>query len=144
MNHTPVPLLFEASRPGRRCTRYTGADRAKATAGLPAGELRDTPPALPEMAEQDLLRHFTILSQKNYAISTQFYPLGSCTMKYNPQVNEAIAAQPAWAHLHPLQEAGEIQGALKLMHQLQADLAAKKIELHSPSATIWSLTANLT
>ena len=138
-------MLFEASRPGRRCTRYTGADRAKATAGLPAGELRDTPPALPEMAEQDLLRHFTILSQKNYAISTQFYPLGSCTMKYNPQVNEAIAAQPAWAHLHPLQEAGEIQGALKLMHQLQADLAEATglpgVTLHPAAGAHGELTA---
>ena len=145
MNHTHVPLLFEASRPGRRCTQYQGADRAKATAGLPAGELRDAPPALPEMAEQDLLRHFTILSQKNYAISTQFYPLGSCTMKYNPQVNEAIAMQPAWAHLHPLQDAGEVQGALKLMHQLQADLAEATglpaVTLHPAAGAQGELTA---
>ncbi|MCH2101908.1 MAG: aminomethyl-transferring glycine dehydrogenase subunit GcvPB [Planctomycetes bacterium] len=145
MNHTPVPLLFEASRPGRRCTRYQGANRTKAAAGLPAGELRDAPPALPEIAEQDLLRHFTILSQKNYAISTQFYPLGSCTMKYNPQVNEAIASQPAWAHLHPLQESGEVQGALKLMHQLQADLAEATglpaVTLHPAAGAQGELTA---
>ena len=65
MNLTPVPLLFEDSRPGRRCTQFAGADRDAAIAGLPASELRDKPPALPEMAEQDLLRHFTRLSQKN-------------------------------------------------------------------------------
>lgn len=145
MNHTPVPLLFEDSRPGRRCTQFAGADRAKAIAGLPASELRETPPALPEMAEQDLLRHFTRLSQKNFAISTQFYPLGSCTMKYNPQVNEAIAMQPGWAHLHPLQDAGEVQGALKVMHQLQADLAESTglpaVTLHPAAGAQGELTA---
>ena len=123
MNLTPVPLLFEDSRPGRRCMRTAGADRAAATAGLPAGELREAPPALPETGELDLLRHFTRLSQKNYAISTNFYPLGSCTMKYNPVVNEAIAAQPNWSGLHPWQEDEDVQGALELMHGLAADLA---------------------
>lgn len=145
MNLVPVPLLFEDSRPGRRCVQYRGADRAAATAGLPQSELREQPPALPEIAEQDLLRHFTRLSQKNYAISTQFYPLGSCTMKYNPQVNEAIAAQPAWAHLHPHQDAGEIQGALKVMHQLQADLGEATglpaVTLHPAAGAQGELTA---
>jgi glycine dehydrogenase subunit 2 len=145
MNLTPVPLLFEDSRPGRRCTQYAGADRAAAIVGLPKSELRETPPALPEMAEQDLLRHFTRLSQKNFAISTQFYPLGSCTMKYNPQVNEAIAMQAGWAHLHPLQDAGEVQGALKVMHQLQADLAEctglPAVTLHPAAGAHGELTA---
>lgn len=147
MNPKPSPLLFEQSRPGRRCVQYSGADRAAATAGLPAGELREAPPALPEIAEGDLIRHFTRISQRNYAISTQFYPLGSCTMKYNPQVNEAIAAQPGWAGLHPLQDAGEVQGALKLMHQLQADLAEATglpgVTLHPAAGAHGELTALL-
>ena len=91
---SPVPLLFEDSRPGRRNWQTPGADRAVATADLPAHMLREKAPALPELGELDLIRHFTRLSQKNYAISTNFYPLGSCTMKYNPVVNERIAADP--------------------------------------------------
>ncbi len=147
MNQTPVSLLFEDSRPGRRCTRTTGADRARASAGLPSGELRAAPPALPEIGELDLVRHFTRLSQRNYAISTHFYPLGSCTMKYNPQVNEAIAAAPGWSGLHPLQPEGEVQGALGLMHQLQADLAEATglpaVTLHPAAGAHGELTALL-
>lgn len=122
MNLDLVPLLFEDSRPGRRCVRHANADKTQASHGLPARELRETPPALPEMGELDLIRHFTRLSQKNFAISTQFYPLGSCTMKYNPVVHEKIAADAAWMGLHPMQPADELQGALGLMHQLQEDL----------------------
>ena len=85
-----VPLLFETSRKGRRNYQTPGADHAVATANLPKEFVRDTPPALPEIGELDLVRHFTRLSQKNYAISTNFYPLGSCTMKYNPVVHEKI------------------------------------------------------
>jgi glycine cleavage system P protein (glycine dehydrogenase) subunit 2 len=145
MNLTPVALLFEDSRPDRRCMRTAGADRDKAIAGLPARELREQPPALPEIGELDLVRHFTRLSQKNYAISTQFYPLGSCTMKYNPQVNEAIAADPAWAGLHPLQDDGEVQGALALMFGLQSDLAEATglpaVTLHPAAGAHGELTA---
>lgn len=124
MNLTPEPLLFEASRPGRRCTVTAGAARAQAAAGLPAGELRAKPPALPEIGELDLVRHFTRLSQKNYAITTNFYPLGSCTMKYNPIVHEKLAALESFAGLHPWQDDGEVQGALGIMYELQQILAA--------------------
>ena len=122
MNTTPVPLLHEDSRPGRRCVRTPGADLEKATHGLPMAERRDAPPAWPETGELDLVRHFTRLSQKNFAISTNFYPLGSCTMKYNPVVHEAIAARPEWTGLHPLQDESTAQGALQLMHDLAHDL----------------------
>ncbi len=157
MNLNEVPLLFESSRPGRRCVRHNGADRTIATAGglgtdakasvapLPTRELRDAPPALPEMGELDLVRHFTQLSQKNYAITTQFYPLGSCTMKYNPLVNDAIASNAAWAGLHPLQDEGEVQGALSLMHRLQTDLATATglpgVTLHPAAGAHGELTA---
>jgi len=141
----PVNLLFEDSRPGRRCFRTPGADRAAATAGLPATALREQPPALPETGELDLLRHFTRLSQKNYGISTTFYPLGSCTMKYNPVVHEAIAAREEWSGLHPLQEESTVQGALALMHDLASDLGEltglPAVTLHPAAGAHGELTA---
>lgn len=141
----PVNLLFEDSRPGRRCFRTTGADRAAATAGLPASALRDTPPALPELGELDLLRHFTRLSQKNFGISVNFYPLGSCTMKYNPVVHEAIAAREEWSGLHPLQDEDTAQGALALMHDLARDLGEltglPAVTLHPAAGAHGELTA---
>ncbi|MDA0668191.1 MAG: aminomethyl-transferring glycine dehydrogenase subunit GcvPB [Planctomycetota bacterium] len=145
MRLTPVNLLFEDSRPGRRTVRTPGADRSLATAGLPREELREKPVAWPEMGELDLVRHFTRLSQRNYAISTNFYPLGSCTMKYNPLVNEAIAGQGAWSGLHPLQDDSSVQGALKVMHDLAADLGEATglpgVTLHPAAGAHGELTA---
>lgn len=145
MRLTPVNLLFEDSRPGRRTMRTPGADRKAAIAGLPSEELRETPPALPELGELDLVRHFTRLSQRNYAITTNFYPLGSCTMKYNPVVNEAIAAQPQWTGLHPWQDDSSVQGALKVMHDLAADLGEATglpgVTLHPAAGAHGELTA---
>jgi len=145
VNLAPVPLLFEDSRPGRRCMRTAGADRARAIEGRPAEELRQAPPALPELGELDLMRHFTRLSQKNFAITTNFYPLGSCTMKYNPVVHEAAARNPGWGGLHPFQDDGEVQGALGLMHGLQEDLAActglPEVTLHPAAGAQGELTA---
>ncbi len=141
----PVELLFEESRPGRRNWRTPGADRATATADLPAYMVREKAPALPELGELDLIRHFTRLSQKNYAISTNFYPLGSCTMKYNPVVNERIAADPQWYHLHPYQDDDTVQGALELMHDLAADLGEATglpgVTLHPAAGAHGELTA---
>jgi glycine dehydrogenase subunit 2 len=141
----PVELLFEESRPGRRNWRTPGADRAAATADLPAHMVREKAPALPELGELDLIRHFTRLSQKNYAISTNFYPLGSCTMKYNPVVNERIAADPQWYHLHPYQDDDTVQGALELMHDLAADLGEATglpgVTLHPAAGAHGELTA---
>lgn len=145
MRLTPVNLLFEDSRPGRRTVRTPGADPAVATAGLPSEELREKPVAWPEMGELDLVRHFTRLSQRNYAITTNFYPLGSCTMKYNPLVNEAIAGQGAWSGLHPLQDDSSVQGALKVMHDLAADLGEATglpgVTLHPAAGAHGELTA---
>ncbi len=141
----PIPLLQEESRPGRRCVRYGGADRERAMAGLPKAERRTAPPRLPEIGELDLVRHFTRLSQLNFGISTHFYPLGSCTMKYNPVVQESIAAERGWTGLHPFQDAGELQGALALMHGLERDLATctglPEVSLHPAAGAHGELTA---
>jgi glycine dehydrogenase subunit 2 len=114
-------LIYEKSQPGRRASRVPQYD-------LPAGDVpaelrRSEPPRLPELAEPELLRHFTELSTRNFGIDTGFYPLGSCTMKYNPRVNERLAALPGFRDLHPLQEEEAAQGALELMWRLQEILA---------------------
>src|SRR5262249_51604490 len=90
---------------------------------VPEALRRAEPPRLPELAEPELLRHFTELSTRNFGIDTGFYPLGSCTMKYNPRVNERVVALPGFRDLHPLQEEDGAQGALELMWRLQEILA---------------------
>jgi glycine dehydrogenase subunit 2 len=92
-------------------------------AALPEDMLRDELP-LPELSELDVVRHFVKLSQLNYAVDTGFYPLGSCTMKYNPKVNDAAASLPGFSHTHPYQPAETVQGNLRLLCELQAVLAA--------------------
>ena len=111
-----MKLLYEKSKPGRRGASLPELD-------LPApfvpDELRrQEPPRLPELPEFELVRHFTALSTRNFGIDTGFYPLGSCTMKYNPRVNERVAALPGFRDLHPLQEEEGAQGALELMWRL--------------------------
>ena len=83
---------------------------------------RRRPPRLPELAEPEVLRHFTELSTRNFGIDTGFYPLGSCTMKYNPRVNERLVILPGFRDLHPYQEEDASQGALELMWRLQEAL----------------------
>ena len=95
------PLLFEISRPGRCSTVLPGLDVPPAE--LPDGLTRDALP-LPEVSEPDLIRHYTHLSRLNYGVDIGFYPLGSCTMKYNPKINEEMARLPGFAHLHPYQD----------------------------------------
>jgi len=112
-----VKLLYEKSHPGRRAGRPPRLD-------LPVPELpnelrRAGPPRLPELAEPDLVRHFTELSRRNFGIDTGFYPLGSCTMKHNPRVNERLAALPGFRDLHPHQDPAGAQGALRLCWELQ-------------------------
>ena len=94
-----MQLIFEKSRPGRRALTLDPLDVPKAE--LPAGFRRETPPALPEVGEFDVVRHFTHLSRRNFGLDSHFYPLGSCTMKYNPKVSELVAADPGFAALHP-------------------------------------------
>ncbi len=113
------PLIFDASRPGRRAVRFPApSPEARASAAgqppIPAEVLRAVPPRLPEVSELDLLRHFNRLSHLNHAIDLGFYPLGSCTMKYNPKVNEWAARLPALADSHPLDPDALAQGSLEL------------------------------
>ena len=114
------PLIYDICQAGRRAVSLPDCDVPKAA--LPAGcERADLP--MPEVAEIDLMRHYVRLSQLNYGIDTGFYPLGSCTMKYNPKVNEVAARIPGFAALHPLQPELSVQGAMTLMFELQAMLA---------------------
>ncbi len=114
------PLIYEISRPGRVGVSLPELDVPEAP--LPEGCVRDDVP-LPEVAEVDVVRHYVHLSQMNYGVDTGFYPLGSCTMKYNPKVNEAACRLPGFAGLHPLQPEESVQGALELMLELQDMLA---------------------
>ena len=115
-------LVFEVSRPGRRCHRLPACDvpAPEAAELLPAAALADAPPPLPEVGEIDLVRHFVNLSTKNMSIDTNFYPLGSCTMKYNPKRHERLAALPGVADLHPLQNDESCQGMLELLYSMQS------------------------
>ena len=115
----PEPLIFEISSPGRAAFTLPKLDVPEAP--LPAGCVR-ADLKLPEVSELDLVRHYTRLSQKNYAIDTVFYPLGSCTMKYNPKVNEKAASIEGLTQIHPLQPEATAQGSLELMYRLQEAL----------------------
>lgn len=110
------PQLCDLSVPGRQGITYPAPDVPLAP--LPAGLVRQDLP-LPELAELDVIRHYTRLSQLNYSIDTGYYPLGSCTMKYNPKINEDIARFPGFAFTHPLQPIETVQGNLALMYTLQ-------------------------
>lgn len=118
-------LIFELSRPGRVGYELPGNSYSTdAIATLPADLLRTESLDLPEVSELDVVRHYTLLSNKNFGVDTGFYPLGSCTMKYNPKINEEIAALPTFGGLHPLQGEETIQGALEVYYNLQKALAS--------------------
>jgi glycine dehydrogenase subunit 2 len=119
MKQRPEPLIFEVSSPGRAA--FTLPDLDVPEAALPAAYVRDDL-NLPEVSELEFVRHYTRLSQKNYAIDTVFYPLGSCTMKYNPKVNEKAASIEGLSQVHPLQPEATVQGSLELMYKLQEAL----------------------
>ena len=113
-----MKLLFERSHPGRRCTILPACD-------VPTCEIdpvlcREQAPHLPQMSENELSRHYTELAKQTYGVNDGFYPLGSCTMKYNPKVNDQIAALPGFASIHPLQPEETVQGCLEAL-----DLAAQ-------------------
>ncbi|MBC8099846.1 MAG: aminomethyl-transferring glycine dehydrogenase subunit GcvPB [Armatimonadetes bacterium] len=114
------PLIYEISAPGRIGENLPKCDVPQAE--LPTDLMRENLP-LPEVGELQVVRHFTRLSQLNYAIDKGFYPLGSCTMKYNPKINEDIARYAGYSHLHPLTDEDGAQGALKVMYELQNWLA---------------------
>ena len=116
-----MKLVYERSVPGR--TAYTLPRHDLPVPDVPAGLRREQPPRLPEVSEPELVRHFTGLTTRNFGVDTGFYPLGSCTMKHNPRVNEVVVRLPGFADLHPLQEEEGAQGALELMWRLQQILA---------------------
>ncbi|MGM9997987.1 MAG: aminomethyl-transferring glycine dehydrogenase subunit GcvPB [Candidatus Bruticola sp.] len=117
--------IFEKSHPGRLGTMppESNCPAINITEVVPDNMLRQEALELPELSELEVMRHFVGLSQKNYSVDTQFYPLGSCTMKYNPRVNETAASLPGFTDLHPLSECEHAQGALQLMYELQESLA---------------------
>jgi glycine dehydrogenase subunit 2 len=116
------PTLFERSRPGRGGDKIPHPPK-DALDRLPAAQRRTTPAALPEMNEPDVVRHYVNLSQLNHAIDTGFYPLGSCTMKFNPKLNEWAARLSGFASLHPLAPDEIAQGTLELLWELEQALA---------------------
>ena len=115
-----VSLLIDESVKGRRATRIPSSPVSQPIEKLvPAHLLRKKKPRLPEVTEFQVVRHFTRLSQLNFSIDTNFYPLGSCTMKYNPKVNDVMAALPNFAQAHPLSPNSAIQGTLELLYNLE-------------------------
>jgi glycine dehydrogenase subunit 2 len=120
-----MPLVFELSRPGRRAWSLPEPNGGASLDELiPEAHRRAAPPRLPEVSELELVRHYTRLSQRNWAIDVGAYPLGSCTMKYNPKVSERVAALPGFATLHPQAPDDVVQGALELLGELERALCA--------------------
>jgi glycine dehydrogenase subunit 2 len=117
-------LIFELSRQGRKgYSLPTDKYGINSLETIPAGLRREENLGLPEVSELDVVRHYTNLSSKNFGVDTGFYPLGSCTMKYNPKINEELSAMPEFAALHPLQDESTIQGALELYYNVQRMLS---------------------
>ncbi|NOU95730.1 aminotransferase class V-fold PLP-dependent enzyme [Paenibacillus sp. LMG 31456] len=119
-------LIFEMSKPGRVAYSLPECDvpRQDIAKLVPESMLRAKPAELPEVYEVDVIRHYTALSRRNFGIDNGFYPLGSCTMKYNPKINEDVARFAGFAKIHPYQPESSIQGAMELLYQLQKDIAA--------------------
>src|SRR3954463_13748839 len=120
-NTRDTKLLFELSESGRRAHRLPRCDVPERPVSdlLPADSLAAAPPAVPELSEPEVVRHFANLSQLNMSVDTHFYPLGSCTMKYNPKRNESVARMPGFSDLHPYQPESTLQGMLQLLYELQ-------------------------
>ena len=116
-----MDLIYEQSRPGRRASSLPHLDLPRRE--VPPHLRRERAPRLPEVSEPELVRHFTRLADRTFGVDTGFYPLGSCTMKHNPRVNERVVSLPGFRDLHPLQEEEAAQGALELMWRLQEALA---------------------
>lgn len=124
MHKEDQALIFELSTPGRIGYSLPEMDIPEVDVKelFPEGYLREEEAELPEVAELDIMRHYTALSKRNHGVDSGFYPLGSCTMKYNPKINENVARFNGFAHIHPLQDESSVQGALELMYDLQEHL----------------------
>ena len=119
------PVVFELGAEGLTAVALPPSDvpAADVAVHLPAELRADAPPPLPQVGELDLVRHYKRLSHKCFSVDENFYPLGSCTMKYNPRINERIAAMPAFCNVHPYQEDTDVQGLLEMLYWLRCDLA---------------------
>ena len=115
-------LIFERGEKGRRCTRFP--DAGAPVVPIPDGMYRHDAPALPEVSELELVRHYVSLSSMNFSIDTAFYPLGSCTMKYNPKVHERVARFPDFSGLHPLADGASSQAAVRILWEMDGILKA--------------------
>src|SRR4051794_22587757 len=121
----PPSLLFETSRPGRATAYFPAPDVPEVPLErlIPSRHLAQAAPPLPELGELDVVRHYTNLSTLNMSIDTNFYPLGSCTMKYNPKRNERLAALPGLGAQHPYQDESTLQGLFSILYDVQSMLA---------------------
>jgi glycine dehydrogenase subunit 2 len=124
MSASEQPTIFERGGSGRRAFHCPAPDTPVRPREelLPARLRRATPPRLPQVSEQEIVRHYVNLSKRNFDLDSGFYPLGSCTMKHNPRLHERVAALPGHARLHPLQDPARAQGALELMWRLERAL----------------------
>ncbi|MGM9927346.1 MAG: aminomethyl-transferring glycine dehydrogenase subunit GcvPB [Bacillus sp. (in: firmicutes)] len=124
MSKQNQPLIFETSVEGRigYSLPEMDIDQVDIHDIIPSSYLRTQEPNLPEVSELDIMRHYTALSKRNHGVDSGFYPLGSCTMKYNPKINENVARYNGFSHIHPLQDVQTVQGALELMYDLQESL----------------------
>ncbi|MDN3449897.1 aminomethyl-transferring glycine dehydrogenase subunit GcvPB [Planococcus sp. APC 3906] len=124
MHKDNQPLIFEMTKEGRVGYSLPELDVPEIDLNdiLPAGLIREEAADLPEVSELDIMRHYTALSKRNHGVDSGFYPLGSCTMKYNPKINESVARYPGFANIHPLQDESTVQGAMELMFDLQEHL----------------------
>lgn len=124
MHKENQPLVFELSTEGRVGYSLTDLDvpELELSSILPSEFIREEEAELPELSELDIMRHYTALSRRNHGVDSGFYPLGSCTMKYNPKINESVARFSGFANIHPLQDEKTVQGALELMYDLQQHL----------------------
>lgn len=124
MHKEDQALIFEISKPGRVGYSLPEMDIPEADLNelVPEGYMREEEPLLPQVSELDIMRHYTALSKRNHGVDSGFYPLGSCTMKYNPKINENVARFAGFAHVHPLQDESTVQGSLELMYDLQEHL----------------------
>ncbi|UJL44832.1 aminomethyl-transferring glycine dehydrogenase subunit GcvPB [Virgibacillus sp. NKC19-16] len=124
MANKDFPLIFERSKEGRTSYSLPEMDvpEVDLDAELESSYIRTSPPNLPEVSELDIMRHYTGLSNRNYGVDSGFYPLGSCTMKYNPKINEDVARLNGFNHIHPHQSTESVQGAMEMMYDLQTSL----------------------